>query len=68
LVLPQVQDLETEGRMMLTGIGMGFVALEEETEEECQHDEHDHGICLDCEADISDKLRGQAEAYWEGER
>jgi Fe2+ or Zn2+ uptake regulation protein len=37
-------------------------------EEECPHDEHDHGICLDCGEDIMDKLISQAEAYGEGER
>ena len=27
----------------------------------CDHDEHDHGICLACGADITDTLAGQAE-------
>jgi Fe2+ or Zn2+ uptake regulation protein len=27
----------------------------------CGHDEHDHGICLACGADITDTLAGQAE-------
>ena len=27
----------------------------------CEHDEHDHGICLACGADITDTLAGQAE-------
>jgi len=30
-------------------------------EQECEHDEHDHGICLACGADITDALAGQAE-------
>ena len=34
----------------------------------CQHEEHDHGICLYCEADITDNLVSKAEAYWEGDR
>jgi Fe2+ or Zn2+ uptake regulation protein len=29
--------------------------------EECPHDEHDHGICLDCGKDIMDDLIGRAE-------
>jgi len=28
---------------------------------ECDHEEHDHGICLACGADITDTLAGQAE-------
>jgi len=32
-----------------------------EQEEECPHDEHDHGICLDCGKDIMDDLIGRAE-------
>ena len=27
----------------------------------CSHDEHDHGICLDCGLDRSDDLAAQAE-------
>ena len=27
----------------------------------CGHDEHDHGICIECGADILDTLAGQAE-------
>ena len=27
----------------------------------CGHDEHDHGICIECGADITDTLAGQAE-------
>ena len=32
-----------------------------ECEEECPHDEHDHGICLDCGKDIFNDLVAQAE-------
>jgi Fe2+ or Zn2+ uptake regulation protein len=28
---------------------------------ECPHDEHDHGICLDCGKDIMDDIVGAAE-------
>lgn len=28
---------------------------------ECPHDEHDHGICLDCGLDITDDLIAKAE-------
>jgi len=28
---------------------------------ECDHEEHDHGICLACGADITDELAGLAE-------
>jgi hypothetical protein len=30
-------------------------------EQQCDHEEHDHGICLACRADITDTLAGQAE-------
>jgi hypothetical protein len=30
-------------------------------EQECDHEEHDQGICLACGADITDELAGQAE-------
>ncbi len=30
-------------------------------EDECPHDEHDHGICLDCGLDIYDTLVAAAE-------
>jgi hypothetical protein len=33
----------------------------EQEQEECPHDEHDHGICLDCGKDIMDDLIGRAE-------
>lgn len=32
-----------------------------ELQEECPHDEHDHGICLDCGKDIMDDLIDRAE-------
>lgn len=34
----------------------------------CPHDEHDHGICLDCGKDNTDHFVGMAESYYEGER
>jgi Fe2+ or Zn2+ uptake regulation protein len=30
-------------------------------DDECPHDEHDHGICLECGKDIMDDLVGAAE-------
>jgi hypothetical protein len=30
-------------------------------QEECPHDEHDHGICLDCGKDILDDLIARAD-------
>lgn len=30
-------------------------------QDECCHDEHDHGICLDCGADVLDRLIMRAE-------
>jgi hypothetical protein len=33
----------------------------EEEQEECSHDEHDHGICLNCGKDIFDDLVGRAD-------
>ncbi len=35
--------------------------LHQEDEDECPHDEHDHCICLECGADITDDLVGAAE-------
>lgn len=35
--------------------------LGEEDEDECPHDEHDHGICLDCGKDIWDDVVAAAE-------
>jgi hypothetical protein len=32
-------------------------------QEECPHDEHDHGICLDCGKDIFDDIVGRADIY-----
>jgi hypothetical protein len=40
----------------------------DEEKEECDHDEHDHGICLACGEDITDTLVGEAEAAYEGDR
>ena len=34
---------------------------QEKYQEECPHDEHDHGICLDCGKDIWDDLIDRAE-------
>lgn len=34
----------------------------------CPHDEHDHGICLDCGLDRADDLSGIAESTFEGDR
>ena len=34
----------------------------------CEHDDHDHGICLDCGEDITQRLVARAEALCEGER
>lgn len=39
-----------------------------ECQECCPHDEHDHGICLDCEKDLTDDLAGAAEYAFEGDR
>ena len=35
--------------------------LRRETEEECEHDEHDHGICLHCGKDVWDDVVAAAE-------
>lgn len=34
----------------------------------CPHDEHDHGICLNCDKDCTDDLVAQAEYAFEGDR
>ena len=34
----------------------------------CEHLEHDHGICNDCEAEVFDRLAARAEEAWEGDR
>lgn len=40
----------------------------EECQECCPHDEHDHGICLDCGRDRNGDLAGKAEDAFEGDR
>ena len=30
-------------------------------QQECEHPEHDHGHCIECGADLTDTLAGQAE-------
>lgn len=35
-------------------------------EEECTHDDLDHGICLDCEEDLTDVLTDRAYDYVKG--
>lgn len=42
--------------------------LTQEPEDECAHDEHDHGYCLDCGKDVSGRLIASAEYASEGER
>ena len=37
--------------------------ITEQQQEDCGHDEHDHGICLYCGKDISDDLQAAAENY-----
>jgi Fe2+ or Zn2+ uptake regulation protein len=44
------------------------VNMNEIKEEECNHDEHDHGFCLDCGKDITNQLIMAAEANSEGDR
>ena len=34
---------------------------EQRYQDECPHDEHDHGVCLDCGKDVFDDLVGRAE-------
>ncbi len=34
----------------------------EQEQDECDHEEHDHGICLYCAKDITDDLIAKAEA------
>jgi hypothetical protein len=36
-----------------------FILKEEQ--DDCPHDEHDHGICLSCAKDINDDMQGEAE-------
>ncbi len=64
---PPLPDDETEREHMERMIAFSEyqqhkekVALEKE-QEECPHDEHDHGICLDCGKDIMDDLIGRAD-------
>lgn len=40
----------------------------EEDDTECEHEEHDHGICLDCGKDITDELVTKAEMAFEDDR
>ena len=39
-----------------------------EDEEECEHWEHDHFICMDCGEDVIDDLVGRAEDSLNGDR
>jgi hypothetical protein len=32
-----------------------------EEQEECPHDDHEHGVCIECGKDIMDDLIGRAE-------
>jgi hypothetical protein len=41
---------------------------EETCQECCPHDDHDHGICLDCGLDRTDDLSADAEYEYEGDR
>ena len=34
----------------------------------CEHNEHDHGYCLDCGEDLTNRLAGMAEDTYEGDR
>ena len=43
------------------GASSGEGGVLNEDDEQCPHDEHDHGICLDCGKDITDDLVAQAE-------
>lgn len=45
-----------------------FVENKKIETDDCPHDEHDHGVCLDCGKDITESLIARAESYWEGER
>lgn len=40
----------------------------EKCQECCEHNEHDHGVCMDCEKDITDDLVCAAEYAYEGDR
>jgi hypothetical protein len=37
--------------------------IRQEEIEECPHDEHDHGICLDCGKDVFDTLLDRADYF-----
>jgi len=39
----------------------GAEAARQYLAEQCDHEEHDQGICLACGADITDELAGRAE-------
>jgi Fe2+ or Zn2+ uptake regulation protein len=41
---------------------------DEECQECCPHDEHDHGHCLCCGKDRTEALAGAAEYAFEGDR
>jgi hypothetical protein len=42
--------------------------MDEINEEECEHDEHENGYCVDCGKDIMNQLIMGAEANSEGDR
>ena len=43
-------------------------ASKEDEEEECEHWEHDHYICMDCGKDCINDFIGDAESAFEGDR
>lgn len=51
------QESQQDKIMSLIQTPFGF----EWTDDECPHDENDHGICLDCGKDINDDLVAAAE-------
>lgn len=41
------------------------LCYESDCQECCGHDEHDHGICLDCGKDTNEDLRGKADSLYD---
>jgi hypothetical protein len=47
---------------------LGAFVEPEEIEEDCLHDDHEGGVCIDCGEDVLNKLIGEAESRYEGDR
>ena len=52
---PEMQRADSDNRRAV------FAAKMQAKLDACDHEEHDHGHCIECGADLTDTLVGQAE-------